>query len=304
VKKRKQHYVWSYYLKPWARNGKIWCLRRGKIFNPSLKRIANRRDFYRLEPLSDEEIMAVRAFAEAPLSDHLKAVNKGWMEMFAIPFKLERLVGDNNDPRVIALQDETRNNFEEDFHADIESRSVKHLELLRKGDVSFFKDDKECHDFLHFVCLQSMRTAKLEHIAVTAAEPLFEGLRFPRMWKIIRHMLATNMAWVFYAERRSWHLVILESVGDAFFLTGDQPVVSYASNPSQVREGAEDFDFNLYYPITPRLALLITQEVPPEGNRLAIDPSMVSHFNELIVRNAHEQVFGLSSEALKQLAAG
>jgi len=34
--KKRQHYVWKNYLKPWTLDNKIWCKRKDKIFNTSL----------------------------------------------------------------------------------------------------------------------------------------------------------------------------------------------------------------------------------------------------------------------------
>ena len=51
-RKKNQHYVWREYLRSWATNEKIACLREGKFIepNPNLKNIGQERYFYRTEP--------------------------------------------------------------------------------------------------------------------------------------------------------------------------------------------------------------------------------------------------------------
>lgn len=57
-KKRKQHFVWEYYLRPWAVEGQVACLRNKKLFSTSTENILQRRDFYRLS-LVDEKIINI-----------------------------------------------------------------------------------------------------------------------------------------------------------------------------------------------------------------------------------------------------
>lgn len=56
MKKRKQHYIWRYYLNAWATDEQIFCLRENKIFKTNLMNIGNIRDFYRLKELSNQDI--------------------------------------------------------------------------------------------------------------------------------------------------------------------------------------------------------------------------------------------------------
>ena len=58
-KKKNQHYVFQAYLKPWAENDLIYCLRDGKIFRPNLAGVACERFFYQLQDLTSEEIQLV-----------------------------------------------------------------------------------------------------------------------------------------------------------------------------------------------------------------------------------------------------
>ena len=53
--KKRQHYVWKNYLKPWTLDNKIWCKRKDKIFNTSLDNIGNESYFYLTKQLNYTE---------------------------------------------------------------------------------------------------------------------------------------------------------------------------------------------------------------------------------------------------------
>jgi hypothetical protein len=96
--------------------------------------------------------------------------------------------------------EERIHNFEEDFHSRLETAAVKQLATLRRCDASFLQSDKELIDFLHFVCLQSLRTAKMQDKLVATVQ-LKPPLRFAPVWQIIRHVFASNIASELYFDR-------------------------------------------------------------------------------------------------------
>ena len=60
TKKRKHHYVFQAYLKGWATNGMVWCLRgSSKPFNTSTENVLQERDFYRVKLLNADEMKFV-----------------------------------------------------------------------------------------------------------------------------------------------------------------------------------------------------------------------------------------------------
>ncbi len=61
-KKRRHHYVWKQYLRSWAIDEKIFCLRDKKIINPNLVGIAQQRDFYKLNELKVDDIEFIMGF--------------------------------------------------------------------------------------------------------------------------------------------------------------------------------------------------------------------------------------------------
>jgi hypothetical protein len=54
---KRQHYVWRAYLRPWAKNERIWTnfKQLNKIQQPSLMGVAQEKYFYKLVDFTDSE---------------------------------------------------------------------------------------------------------------------------------------------------------------------------------------------------------------------------------------------------------
>ena len=64
MKKRRHHFVWQYYLDPWASEGRIACLQNGDVFRTNTVNVGVERDFYRLRQFTDFEVAFLRKFVE------------------------------------------------------------------------------------------------------------------------------------------------------------------------------------------------------------------------------------------------
>jgi hypothetical protein len=300
-KKRKHHDIWRAYLAGWTTNNSIFCLRNGEIFKSGLMGVANRRDFYKLERLSDNELAFIKRLAIDPTKPHLQEVNQGWLDTFTAPYRIADLVQRMrpDDKDALEVVNAAFHNLEEDLHSRIESHAAKYLRALRNRDASFFLNDLDCIDFTHFLCVQYMRTARMQTAGERVA-PELGSLRFEAMWNILRHLYASNMAWVIYAERARWRVTFLDnSPLPSRFIAGDQPVINtYALlSPGQEPSGLE-----LYYPLSPQLALLVSEK--PEmtnGACLTLNIEQVRHYNEHIFHNSYEQVYADSADTLEQI---
>lgn len=247
----------------------------------------------------------MRVLAVDSAAKHLRGTNESWLETLLTPQRvlpaLSQKAGKFTQSEVEIIE-EMIHNFEEDFHSRIEDAAVKQLAALRRCDASFLQSDKELLDFLHFICLQSLRTAKMQDNLVAAVQ-LKPPLRFAPVWQIVRHVFASNMASELYFDRRDWRLLFLANSSTRPFVTGDQPVI----NTYAVRQppGKQVDNLEFYYPLSPKLAVLLTETASvPNGHCLSLDLQEVDMYNGQIVRSAHEQVYADSRRILEQIAGG
>lgn len=290
MRKRKQHHVWSYYLRPWAPDGSIWCLRHDRIFHTSLEGVANRRDFYLLEPLSEEELLLARQLALAPTPQQVQAANMGWLETLQLPFSMKRMLVEtaSGHPGDVEAFEEWAHNFGENLHSKVEDSFKVHLNSLRNGDTSFYLDDEDSADFLHSLCIQCTRTVGFRNAIMNAIRAV-KGADARPLAKVLAYLFANNMAWVLYAERRQRRLVFVLNMAEIPFITGDQPVVNTLASDSE--PGQEPSELELYYPLGPDLAILITQPGDQRGGEISASQSMVEKFNRCISQSSHEQLY-------------
>ena len=110
--KKKQHYVWKFYLKPWTVDGKIWCKRKTSIFNPSLENIGQEKFFYESHKLNDVENMLVTAI--------LKEMHPSSQGIVFSIFNIYQETA--NDPTYL------KRNGIEDYHGLVEQKVVNIFE--------------------------------------------------------------------------------------------------------------------------------------------------------------------------------
>jgi hypothetical protein len=155
--KKRQHYIWKHYLKPWTFNKKIWCKRHDTIFNPSLKEIAQKKYFYELKPLNDIELIILTNFIKkTPIENH-KLLIKLLAQYFYI--------GNSPDEKL-------RKYGIEDYHSRIEQSAIPLLDFIYKKDLSFLNDTNNKINFFYFISLQYHRTRCMLENAVTGLNNL------------------------------------------------------------------------------------------------------------------------------------
>lgn len=121
------------------------------------------------------------------------------------------------------------------------------------------------------------------------------------VWSVLKYINTTNLAWAIYSEREDWHPVILESRENLEFVTGDQPVINMAAVGLELHE--EPSGLELYYPISPRKALLITSEPKGFGGaRRSISEREVEFYNRAIIDQSGKQVYGRTEALLGRYA--
>ena len=181
--------------------------------------------------------------------------HEDFLKIVTAPARFEGNLAELDD-----LIDTFRTNALEDYHAGIEAAFVPLLESALRKDIGFFSDERSCITLFHFLASQHMRTkgVKVNTIEILRRK---SGLDTSRIWGIMSHMFARNIAMGVFLERKRRNLVLVESMTDLAFVTGDQPIINLHGGDGE-RSPAT---LSWYYPISPCLALFLTEvdEEPP-----------------------------------------
>lgn len=298
---KKQHYVWRYYLAPWTNDysvtGQIACLRNKKIFITSLTNIAHENYFYAAKRLSEAEKDLFTAIANRNASNIQKEINQKWLGLYCAPFELANMVTpllpfadqQNKGQSDWALKNMAIEHIEK-LHAIIEATGIDFLKQLRQGDTSFWRDKDSRDKFTFFLCNQYFRTKRMRNGIIGAfrqaseEKGYFSDINPDNIWVPLSLTFATNVG-VYIAQEFS--LSLLHANGKCF-IAGDQPVLNtYSTFDASVPANVE-----LYYPITPELAVLLTRNpLYSNGDKFDISEDEVAKYNVLEFRASGEEVF-------------
>lgn len=234
----------------------------------------------------------------------IRKLNHGWIDFFNQVFKIRDLLDSHgvSHPEADKMLDVLVHNFEEDFHGKIESDAIKFLEKLYRKDLSFYDDDNELIEFLFFICQQYFRTQNIDS-KIRVAIGSFKGFNVEGMWSVLRHTSATSVGFSLYQDREDFRPVLIENTSNMPFVTGDQPIINTHAIGLSLEEIPSELEF--YYPLTPRLALLLTSN--PDLNRkgtIPVGEEKVTMYNTFIHSQAGKQVYSSERDALELLLNG
>lgn len=300
MKKRRHHYVWRHYLRSWAKNDLIWCLREGKLFNTNLMNIGQKKDFYKLKELTDKDIDFLEKAIVNNSPEHLKKNNQEWIESFNKAFEIKNELEKRNisHAEIDKELDEAVFNLEEDLHGKIESEAIKYIEDILKENIDFYDTDDGCMNFTHYLCVQYMRTQKRKHEVLSSLGSV-SFIDTEKIWNILSHLLSTNIAWSLYADRKYFKMILLKNSTENNFITGDQPVINTYAIGLRPDEAPDKLEF--YYPLSPKLAILIKEKSSDnESKCVQLTSDEVDKYNQYIVGQSHSQIYGASDSDLKK----
>lgn len=296
-----QHYVWAHYLEAWV-DPEFFCFRQSerKLFRTQPKVIANERNFYQTYRLSSGDFRYLEALVGKATLETTRKSNREFIRMFQLSFELREMLSSMALPpgtrREIELKlEEAERTMGEQYHNAIENDAAVHLDELRRGICSFYDDDIACSKFLYFVANQYFRTPKTRSGALHSL-PIPDHDR-KRTAPIEMHIYASNLGMSLYATRRKRSVVFLENESGIPFIAGDQPIFN-------VLDPFKTDDVELYYPLSPRLALLLTREQDEvDRSKRSLGAMAVETYNHLLYRASHDQIYGNDKDYLEALAA-
>ena len=282
--KKRQHYIWKFYLKPWTLNGILWCKRNNDEFKASLENIGHKNYFYLTKPLNhiEQDFLVNLIKNQIPRENHFIIFQD--MLLFCN-------FGDSSD-------EFTCKNGLENYHSSMECNAVPFFELIYKKDTSFFSDTDSKVQFMHFIsmqynrtkCMQERRKIAIRNFPMQPPPELIGKVDFENIFNALTFSLFTNSIgnWLYSKAK----MYFLET--DYEFITSDQPVINIHSGSLGSYDQVKDLE--LYYPVSPHLALFFTEK---EFNTQKLDECITFQYNKLLFDKSYEQIYALSKETLK-----
>jgi len=181
---------------------------------------------------------------------------------------------------------------EEKLHGEIEKRAIPIIRALRQKNLEFLNDYKATMDFFHFIAHQYFRTKSVREKIGNILATITPDYDFSRLRNLFCHCFAHTFGGSLFVDREIFDIVFLENQNGEF-ITGDQPVVNLVR-----QEGMEHDDIALYYPLGPRLAVLIAFK----GFRcrpIVVPYETIEKLNESMAFKSNRFRVAVSEEALQ-----
>lgn len=296
--KRRQHFVWKYYLTAWEINGKIFCLRNNEIFHTNPINLGLKKNIYSLVELNEDDIDLINKMF---IGKQTELLNKNWIPIFNKIFEIKNLLQSKGLLTKIQLKkiNTVINNLVEEFHSEIEKIGRPLLDQMKNKDLSFVEDENTIADFLYYLSVQYFRTFNMKMITENKGQELHIS-NFDKIWNVSSIILSTSLAFNLYVKRETASYTLLLS-NSLLFITGNQPVINTLADYKKPRN-LEKNEFELYYPITPKISLLISfgQKKPKQEVKVISDIQVIN-YNILIFRASNQQVYSNKRDILEDL---
>ncbi|WP_217581557.1 DUF4238 domain-containing protein [Lysinibacillus sp. GbtcB16] len=166
-------------------------------------------------------------------------------------------------------------------------------------DVSPFYNEDTRIDFSIFLCTQYYRTKKMKNSVIRNTKDIANKMDadIERMWNVISHILATNLSHSLIMKKDSKWTLLTNS--KSTFITSDQPIVNIKGKYSN---DVETEELELYYPISPSKALLISDiNNSPKPDIFEINEEEIKKYNSIILNTCEEQIYLNNIDILKDL---
>lgn len=289
----KQHYVQRAYLKKWQNNSNkktLWTyiISEDKISNCGLTSVAQESRFYRLCKLTSEEFRT----CETLLSDLNLNNNEFGMlcvsvlkAFYYISFSSES----EEDKNHIA------NNIFEKLNTSIEALGKT---LLGLKSIRDFDSGQNLYNTVFYICSQYFRTKKMkENIILGYKNNRYLSALTQKAFPFIELSFALALTRGIMHDSNIKY-VLLNNSSEIDFITSDQPAINLLQDIVDSNGNVKDLD--LYYPLSPKSALLITKK--PNYNKFDeqnINEEDVMEYNSAIVKNAFNFIFATKQTQLQ-----
>lgn len=272
---KKQHYVPQHYLKEWGNKGLILTLlkKQNKINNLNIKDVCEKKYFYRLNNLSNEEICNLNNFTNTLFNDF------GDLNFFIVYLiKLFILSTKDNELSI---------NLLEKILSKIEYNGSK---LVCCKSINDFKNIYDI-DVLQYIIFQYCRTDKFNQnvkndLFIDKEKQKMYLNVFPYIIFLISNRLTYN---IFYYKHTMFTFLINDT--NIPFITSDNPIININNS--------------FYYPLSPKYALLMytNENICDNKNDFLeeyVNLDFVNEYNNYIFDNSYKFVFSIDENILKK----
>jgi hypothetical protein len=300
--KKLHHSVARFYLRAWAdAYDHIYCLQDGKIFNTNIRNVAAENGFYKLKYLSADDVDFIRRSVIDPSTKNLQESAEKILSLYRAPHELrsemekQGVLTPEIERRITQLIDEQNENM----HTSIEEDFLPYLRMMKDGDLEFLNTPKDAGRFFHGLAVQYMRTNHIKGARRRMTDDNFA--RYERIANVVTPILSANIGFSMYVARAECEVFLLENLSDIPFVTGDQPAINLATNPTRSDTPTR---FDLYYPLSPKKAFLFLEPVSdhrPKSTTVTADEAHM--YNLRMAAHSYRQVLAQSPPELQEISA-
>ncbi len=304
--KRKHHYVWGEYLKPWSKNNQIaYLTSKGKIASDSIKGLVWEKDFYKINKLKNNDLPILEKWLN--ILDPKRYYQKFIMDILKIQY-IQSEIHDQGK-----ITEETKNlfaatnqNLMENIYASTEKRFRQIRDSLLKEELITLQDPEKMIFFMIFIGTQLFRTRKIRDTVIknlplkTDAGITCANNVLKESWWLISYLFGANLGKNLYLDRNDdVHSLLINNTRTSF-ITSDQPVINVNECVSNLNTSSPIEHLNLYFPISPKIAYMISSSKKRTLEKVEITENYANQLNIKMAEKSYIHIFADNKELLKK----
>ncbi len=301
--KKEHHYVWANYLLNWSCDGKnLWFVTsKRKLIFDSARMVAKERFFYKVRPLTQEHIFLIEQYlSTCEIKDYFLDLLDDFVKVQVNEAKCS---GHESELALEAY----RHNTLENYHSGYEYRAKPIVDRLVTLDLSCLDDDTNVLLLSQYLGQQFARTKSFKQLALLAmskrhnnTDAMFIHKNTTECWWFISHMIGHNLGLSIYSDRHVTTTSLLFNNTKQSFITSDQPVINiHPELTGDIDTSPEDHQFDLYYPLSPQVALVICNSGQFKPGIVNVSIDVAARLNIMLARHAYEHIFGTEQAAIE-----
>lgn len=305
--KKEHHYVWANYLRNWSVDNKsLWFnTSKGKVILETTRLVAKERFFYKLTPISNDHLFLLeQTFGNSEnLNDHLGFIKKIMnIQAFEMFLKQENIMNEEWAQRFEAH----KHNTLENIHTNFENGVADILPALAKKDLSCLGDNKKIISLYSYLGQQFARTKCFKDRSLLAMsknnteQAKWVLQKTEECWWLWSHLVGVNIGASLFFERHLSTISLLVNNTKQTFITSDHPVINiHPELTGELDKSPEHHQFDLYYPLSPTVALAVTRSNRFPKGISEVPIQIVEEVNTELARNSHAHIFGNTRQAIQ-----